>query len=313
MLADLDDQLRALDLSLIQKRSSERRIAILIVAYSALLYLLLLLYVFFYPWRQSRFDDQWMQQAIDGAILVLYPLAVWMVRRAVVWVCRRRILATEQQVKAARLQQKQTVEELKKQTSYYQTKGLLERFDPDFAKTRSPAKPIDSKPVEKIPPPSNPINTASAMRPMSPQTIIQHVAVPTWFDRLMDSLIGDDRMSKYALICPRCHSHNGLVRPEEFDTIQYSCPNCKLFIPSRKPTSPLPSGSPSLSSMESQLFSGEPDISSDTSMEVPPPAMSPEPSEEIPVPEVTPSPSPSPVPSPAPSAGSGSTMRRRKK
>lgn len=137
-------------------------------------------------------------------------------------------MGLEGRLKAARTQQKLKIEELKKQTAYYQTKGLLERFDPDYIRA-SPRKPIVKNPEKPLPVPV-PVS--------SPTTVVQHVAVPTWFDRVMDSLIGDDRMSKYALICPRCHSHNGLVRPEDYETIQYTCPNCKLYVPPRKVTSP---------------------------------------------------------------------------
>ncbi|KAI9628514.1 hypothetical protein KEM48_011466 [Puccinia striiformis f. sp. tritici PST-130] len=37
--------------------------------------------------------------------------------------------------------------------------------------------------------------------------------------------------SKYALICLNCFAHNGLVRQEELDLIQYVCPKCGTFNP----------------------------------------------------------------------------------
>lgn len=53
---------------------------------------------------------------------------------------------------------------------------------------------------------------------------------PTWMDRFMDALIGDDsRNQKYALICSQCFNHNGLATPELFDTVRYRCPNCGFF------------------------------------------------------------------------------------
>lgn len=49
----------------------------------------------------------------------------------------------------------------------------------------------------------------------------------TWMDRLVDAMIGDDsRHSKYALICKRCHAHNGLALPDEIMTVVFVCPNC---------------------------------------------------------------------------------------
>lgn len=41
-----------------------------------------------------------------------------------------------------------------------------------------------------------------------------------WYDKLADALIGDDDLSmnaaasKYALICQKCFTHNGLVKEE---------------------------------------------------------------------------------------------------
>ncbi|KAI8975556.1 hypothetical protein BDF20DRAFT_614749 [Mycotypha africana] len=56
-----------------------------------------------------------------------------------------------------------------------------------------------------------------------------------WYDKIVDALVGDiGPESKYALICSHCYSHNGLVFKEEHDTIQYICPVCKQFNPSRK-------------------------------------------------------------------------------
>lgn len=48
-----------------------------------------------------------------------------------------------------------------------------------------------------------------------------------WYDRLADTILGEDETastpgagaaSKYALICKRCFTHNGLVREKEFET-----------------------------------------------------------------------------------------------
>ncbi|KAA1118752.1 hypothetical protein PGT21_004558 [Puccinia graminis f. sp. tritici] len=57
-----------------------------------------------------------------------------------------------------------------------------------------------------------------------------------WADRFAEVLLGDDEArpeSKYALICINCFAHNGLVRQEELDHIQYLCPKCGTFNPSK--------------------------------------------------------------------------------
>ena len=44
-----------------------------------------------------------------------------------------------------------------------------------------------------------------------------------WYDKLADALLGDDEMSmnaagnKYALICQKCFTHNGLVKEEVWE------------------------------------------------------------------------------------------------
>ncbi|ORZ00340.1 hypothetical protein BCR43DRAFT_485056 [Syncephalastrum racemosum] len=78
-----------------------------------------------------------------------------------------------------------------------------------------------------------------------------------WYDRVVDALVGEEGPeSKFALVCQFCMAHNGLVLPTEIDTIQYVCPVCKKFNPSRQsrqlhpngpvipPASPLPGSRP---------------------------------------------------------------------
>ncbi|KAI3388457.1 hypothetical protein SNEBB_009638 [Seison nebaliae] len=49
------------------------------------------------------------------------------------------------------------------------------------------------------------------------------------FEKFVDFLIGDGPSNKYALVCERCHFHNGLAFPEEFPTLEYRCVNCKFM------------------------------------------------------------------------------------
>ena len=53
-----------------------------------------------------------------------------------------------------------------------------------------------------------------------------------WVDRVAEALLGENEQSpssKYALICGKCHTHNGLVLKEELGTTQYVCPHCGFF------------------------------------------------------------------------------------
>ncbi|CDR88726.1 uncharacterized protein SPSC_05558 [Sporisorium scitamineum] len=69
----------------------------------------------------------------------------------------------------------------------------------------------------------------------------------TWMDKLADAILGADPSAtgpeqKYALICARCHAHNGLALKIEFNEVQYICPHCGHFN-SRRPSS-VPVSSP---------------------------------------------------------------------
>ncbi|CAK9882827.1 unnamed protein product, partial [Sphagnum jensenii] len=47
-----------------------------------------------------------------------------------------------------------------------------------------------------------------------------------WIARLAAMLVGEDPTQCYALICRKCHMHNGLARKEDFQYITYYCPHC---------------------------------------------------------------------------------------
>ncbi|ETS64958.1 hypothetical protein PaG_00401 [Moesziomyces aphidis] len=73
--------------------------------------------------------------------------------------------------------------------------------------------------------------------PVRPAVVLQK----TWMDKVADAILGADPTAtgpeqKYALICARCHMHNGLALKEEFHEVQYVCPHCGHFN-SRRPSS----------------------------------------------------------------------------
>ncbi|KAF9944176.1 hypothetical protein BGZ70_004950, partial [Mortierella alpina] len=56
-----------------------------------------------------------------------------------------------------------------------------------------------------------------------------------WYDRIVDVIVGDEGPeTKYALICAQCFAHNGLALPHEIEDIQYVCPKCNFFNPSKR-------------------------------------------------------------------------------
>ncbi|GAA5861751.1 hypothetical protein JCM3774_002693 [Rhodotorula dairenensis] len=58
-------------------------------------------------------------------------------------------------------------------------------------------------------------------------------------DKVADALLGvspeeTNPYNKYALICAKCFSHNGLCPKDEFEFVQYRCPRCGHFNPRRR-------------------------------------------------------------------------------
>ncbi|KAI3632294.1 hypothetical protein MIR68_009400 [Amoeboaphelidium protococcarum] len=84
---------------------------------------------------------------------------------------------------------------------------------------------------------------------MSPPKIMPHPSMVssserTWMDRILDVIIGEDGpQDKFALICEKCFTHNGLVPPNEYNLVQYTCAKCGHFNNKRDRFS-IPSPSP---------------------------------------------------------------------
>lgn len=53
-------------------------------------------------------------------------------------------------------------------------------------------------------------------------------------DKMVDYLVGDGPSNRYALICQKCSSHNGMALKEEFEYLAFRCCYCNTFNPARK-------------------------------------------------------------------------------
>lgn len=215
------------------------------------------------------------RKSIAGSLVIVGPLLALSARRIVQLWYTRIGNAEEETLKKLLLEQRAKVEELKKKTDFYSTQKLLERYDrPDNAPMTTPVKkgPMPAGPRASLnpnalapvqnqgaPPPPGmglstpvrpagpPVNGASPtpmhpgyMSAYSPAQPIQ----PTprrWFDRLADVVLGEEDVggvgahSKYALICKRCFTHNGLVKEADYDTTQFVCMKCGFLNPAPKP------------------------------------------------------------------------------
>ncbi|KAG0142435.1 hypothetical protein CROQUDRAFT_662511 [Cronartium quercuum f. sp. fusiforme G11] len=209
-----------------------------------------------------------LDQILELVPIVLVPIGLMFARQLCQSWYTRKHETEKVQLRQLQKQLREKVEELKKKTSYYTTRELLERYDDQLktftvrndasirtAVNRSPSISTPNT-LRQRPPPSstspNPqLTTSISLNSMNaPQSNTgkprnsnpaQLVSSPAgsnrgWADRFAEALLGDDEAkpeTKYALICLKCFNHNGLVRQEELDTIQYVCPRCGTFNPSK--------------------------------------------------------------------------------
>ncbi|GAA99329.1 uncharacterized protein L969DRAFT_86565 [Mixia osmundae IAM 14324] len=115
---------------------------------------------------------------------------------------------------------------------------------PPFANTAfkgSPAVSINGRDTSTVSPLSTPVRGSAIPGALSREFAGAYPPTPTrgWVDKIADALLGENEQlptSKYALICQKCFSHNGLALKEELDEIQYTCPRCGHFNSRRKST-----------------------------------------------------------------------------
>ncbi|KAG9389745.1 integral membrane metal-binding DUF2296 family protein [Carpediemonas membranifera] len=126
-----------------------------------------------------------------------------------------------------------TVNKLKETSSFYETLQLIKQYAPDeFSELPANIKMIVTSP--SAPSPTEDVEPLMRVAPPPDTPIVGHgvVGKKGLFLRMMDavvsSVVSDSPESRMALICGRCHSHNGLVPMEDFvnGEITYRCPVC---------------------------------------------------------------------------------------
>lgn len=128
-------------------------------------------------------------------------------------ICSKKISSIEKGIKELKQAKEQKIEQIKANASYNKAKRLLEKFEKDenvrsentavLQKFKQTEKQIENHPSQ------------SESKSM--------------FDKVFDFLLGnsaDDSLHKYALICSRCFSHNGLALERDMNTVTYVCPKC---------------------------------------------------------------------------------------
>jgi hypothetical protein len=137
----LDEQIRKTEIYIAEKKIQERNLTVSLLLYGILLYLLGAAVGFFInqSYRNLR--------VLYASWILLYPLLYHCFDMHRLYSLLRlsslyfhRILSYQATwLTKLKETQKLKVEELKKQTSYYQTRGLIERYDPEMDKAREAA------------------------------------------------------------------------------------------------------------------------------------------------------------------------------
>ncbi|KAI9025755.1 hypothetical protein CLU79DRAFT_62281 [Phycomyces nitens] len=236
ILSDLDQTIQKSQLRIADIKIRQRRALALLVLYSSILWIVYLVYCISSLYNQNKGI-----RTITNATLplVMFPFVIYYARRLLAWFYLRKQTTEESRLSVMIAQRDQKLNELKKKTSYYTTHSLLERYDPSEANnSQPPNRPLDqphrpaslsTQQVQQSPP--NPPNQPNP--PTDLQRGHQTDAVgKQWFEKMFDTLAGKSE-ERYALVCNHCFSHNGLVLPRERDTIQYVCPQCHKFNPSK--------------------------------------------------------------------------------
>ncbi|KAL9547086.1 hypothetical protein MBANPS3_006334 [Mucor bainieri] len=241
MLSKYDDDIQKYEIQLSDIRVQDRRVSILWVLYSTVLWAI---YIAYYLYTlHDRYSSSIQKQLVAVTPILVGPLCIYYVRKGLKWMYNKRLNSIATKLNILRNKQKLKVEELKKKTAYYTTKSLLERYDPasekkkelDEIKRRKRIEERERQKVLQKQKQKQPNRDRPSTMGQQPHQQQQQSQSQPWYDKLVDALVGDvGPETKYALICVHCNAHNGLVLPQEVDTIQYTCPHCHQFNPSRK-------------------------------------------------------------------------------
>ncbi|KAJ3354435.1 hypothetical protein HDU83_005360 [Entophlyctis luteolus] len=179
------------------------------------------------------------------AALALGPAIIYYATVAIDFWYKAKIRSYVRKLESLRTTQKLKIEELKRKTGYYATKGLLDKFDTPTKESRvnlSPKRPPSTPQATPVKSPAVGPMTGYTKAPPLPgtsagqneqlaRTPAGNPPIPQIQDRVMDAVVGDTEgpQNKYALICQSCFEHNGLVPPEQYSQIKFKCKECKFL------------------------------------------------------------------------------------
>ncbi|KAI9099493.1 hypothetical protein DFS34DRAFT_693892 [Phlyctochytrium arcticum] len=167
-LSVLDSQIRHTERRLSELRIRERKLIYAWLFYSLPLYFLVVVAYFTYLKPRGDPWDIWLWKT--GIVVAGAPIIYFVHRMIRIWY-RTREKSELDYLETLKERQQEKVEELKKETAYYKTKGLLERYDSPVKKTPGTPSPKDLSvtPPEKLASPTARSPTYSSPTARGPQ------------------------------------------------------------------------------------------------------------------------------------------------
>ncbi|XP_057655739.1 endoplasmic reticulum junction formation protein lunapark [Diorhabda carinulata] len=99
-------------------------------------------------------------------------------------------------------------------------------------------------------------------------------------DKMVDYLVGDGPSNRYALICKKCSSHNGMALKEEFEYLSFKCCYCSHFNAARKKKASGPTFEEETSKTSSSIDDSDSDVLENETVDSP--TSKPEESDQLP-------------------------------
>ncbi|KAF5307474.1 hypothetical protein FQR65_LT06829 [Abscondita terminalis] len=206
--------------------------------------------------------------------LILAPVIILLVKRILTWHYQRQIAREQNKLIKLRKEKKDILEKVMETETYKVAKTILDKFAlPDQNNRKTVDVPTPVRPTPQVPNPGlrqraispNQQILPTPLRPMlinkpnlmvskqhdeslpikslpTPAIAGTHIPMPravlprerSFFDRMVDYLVGDGPSNRYALICKNCYSHNGMAFRDEVEYFSFRCCYCHTFNPALK-------------------------------------------------------------------------------
>ncbi|KAG2142731.1 uncharacterized protein EDB93DRAFT_1157247 [Suillus bovinus] len=181
---------------------------------------------FVYLWYARMLPAAWHDSLLAKLAVLVGPVIILFTRRMMqIWYSWKGG-REEKTLRVVTQKQRAKVEEIKKKTNYDSTRSLLEKYaDPGtpIRRTQLPSQP-------HTPLPANP--QAHLQTPVRQRNLpLQLSPTPQPIQPTRKRCVA---ASRYALICQKCFSHNGLVKESVWEDTQYVCPKCGFLNPSAR-------------------------------------------------------------------------------